>query len=475
MCLAYLQIGIMQALAGFYAWMLVLNDYGFPPVVLIGNPGATAPTGKLGFFADQVMYCKYNGGQYVNAQGQVDPEGRDPSEVGPRRQYPLWDRGDGGYLESCSFAAKNFNGRKAAPEQRSFDYRDADTYNRRTDGQPLPTIESIYALHAQKYFEYVPWRGRMSEFWDSKWLAWDITRSEFKLAKGAKAGLLGYKNNEKAATFSFLGQPPGVWSVCLGNDGDLQGKETESDLVKLPKMDQLYKGNKMQDVGLPMACSGETKYRMWYKDATFCNGGYKFAEDGSTPVAKGAAGCSDLDDVTANIFWCKPTNGVASCRADCESATPAEIAAEAHLKAEDRTIKQCQNVASRMVQKNALMHSQAAYWVSIVVVQWADLLICKTRWLSIKQQGLRNSILNFGLFFETLLAAWLCYGGIFSVLGTQPIRFTHWMPGVPWSMMIFMYDETRKYLMRATSPEVVDAVTGAVKRQAGWIEKSTYY
>ena len=41
----------------------------------------------------------------------------------------------------------------------------------------------------------------MSEFWDSKWLAWDITRSEFKLAKGAKAGLLGYKNNEKAATF----------------------------------------------------------------------------------------------------------------------------------------------------------------------------------------------------------------------------------------------------------------------------------
>ena len=37
------------------------------------------------------------------------------------------------------------------------------------------------------------------------------------------------------------------------------------------------------------------------------------------------------------------------------------------------------------------------------------------------------------------------------------------------------YDETRKYLMRATSPEVVDSVTGAIKRQAGWIEKSTYY
>ena len=102
------------------------------------------------------------------------------------------------------------------------------------------------------------------------------------------------------------------------------------------------------------------------------------------------------------------------------------------------------------------MHSQAAYWVSIVVVQWADLLICKTRWLSrSSSRGWRNSVLNFGLFFETLLAAWLCYGGIFSVLGTQPIRFTHWMPGVPWSMMIFMYDETRKLPDEGDAPGVV--------------------
>merc|ERR1719311_1764997 len=108
MCLAYLQIGIMQALAGFYAWMLVLNDYGFPPVVLVGNPGATAPTGKLGFFADQVI-----AGDKDPWAGSVSVGAglrRDPSEVGPRRQYPLWDRGDAGYLESCSFAAKNFNG-----------------------------------------------------------------------------------------------------------------------------------------------------------------------------------------------------------------------------------------------------------------------------------------------------------------------------------------------------------------------------
>merc|ERR1719214_31629 len=470
MCLAYLQIGIMQALAGFYAWMLVLNDYGFPPVVLVGNP-----------------------------------EARDPSEVGPRRQYPLWDRGDAGYLESCSFAAKNFNGRRSVPgftrdsskedmwgselpERKigdghdptlHFDYTNADTYSRDTGGQPLPTIESIYAMHAQKYFEYVPWRGRMSEFWDSKWLAWDITRSEYKLAGGSKAGLLGYgnrldnsKENLVAATFPFLGQPPGVWSVCLGEKGALEGKEEDSGLVKLQKMDQLYDNNNVAHIDLPTnadfaGCTGVTRGGTAYNKGTFCNGGYKLDASGN-PVAKGEAGCSAFDGATANLFYCE-----GACDVTCPAVTPAQIAAGKGPNGGE--IKQCQNVASRMVQKNALMHSQAAYWVSIVVVQWADLLICKTRWLSIKQQGLRNSVLNFGLFFETLLAAWLCYGGVFSVLGTQPIRFTHWMPGVPWSMMIFMYDETRKYMMRATSPEVVDTVTGAIKRQAGWIEKSTYY
>ena len=103
-------------------------------------------------------------------------------------------------------------------------------------------------------------------------------------------------------------------------------------------------------------------------------------------------------------------------------------------------------------------------------------MACKTRWLSIRAQGLRNSTLNFGLFFETLLAAWLCYCPLIATgLGTRPLRFTHWMPGIPWSILIFVYDECRKYLMRATSPEMVDPETKRVKRLAGWIELNTYY
>jgi len=50
-----------------------------------------------------------------------------------------------------------------------------------------------------------------------------------------------------------------------------------------------------------------------------------------------------------------------------------------------------------------------AYFVAIVIVQWTDLLICKTRRVSLFQQGMDNKMLNFGLIFETLLAAFLSY------------------------------------------------------------------
>jgi sodium/potassium-transporting ATPase subunit alpha len=42
--------------------------------------------------------------------------------------------------------------------------------------------------------------------------------------------------------------------------------------------------------------------------------------------------------------------------------------------------------------EKALNRAQTAYFISIVVVQWADLLICKTRILSLFQQGLKNKV-----------------------------------------------------------------------------------
>ncbi len=103
-----------------------------------------------------------------------------------------------------------------------------------------------------------------------------------------------------------------------------------------------------------------------------------------------------------------------------------------------------------------------AFFVSIVIVQWADLIICKTRRNSVFQQGMKNYMLNFGLFFETALAAFLSYTpGMDKGLRMYPLKINWWIPAIPFSVLIFIYDEVRKFILR--------------RSPGGWVEKETYY
>merc|ERR1712055_811281 len=103
-----------------------------------------------------------------------------------------------------------------------------------------------------------------------------------------------------------------------------------------------------------------------------------------------------------------------------------------------------------------------AFFVSIVVVQWADLIICKTRKLSVFQQGMGNMFMNFGLVFETVLACFLSYcPGMDKGLRMYPLKFFWWLPALPFSLPIWCYDESRKFLLR--------------QNPGGWIEHETYY
>merc|ERR1712015_369963 len=103
-----------------------------------------------------------------------------------------------------------------------------------------------------------------------------------------------------------------------------------------------------------------------------------------------------------------------------------------------------------------------AFFVSIVIVQWADLIICKTRKNSVFQQGMKNHFMNFGICFETLLAIVLSYTpGMDKGLRMYPLKINWWLPAMPFSLLIFCYDETRKFLLR--------------RNPGGWIESETYY
>jgi len=103
-----------------------------------------------------------------------------------------------------------------------------------------------------------------------------------------------------------------------------------------------------------------------------------------------------------------------------------------------------------------------AFFVSIVVVQWADLIICKTRRNSIVHQGMKNWVLNFGILFETTLAAFLSYTpGMDKGLRMYPLKVYWWFPAIPFSLLIFVYDECRRFILR--------------RNPGGWVEHETYY
>jgi sodium/potassium-transporting ATPase subunit alpha len=103
-----------------------------------------------------------------------------------------------------------------------------------------------------------------------------------------------------------------------------------------------------------------------------------------------------------------------------------------------------------------------AFFVSIVIVQWADIIICKTRRNSIVHQGMKNHVLNFGLVFETALAAFLSYTpGMDKMLRMYPLKINWWIPAIPFSLLIFVYDEIRRFILR--------------RNPGGWVEYETYY
>uniref|UniRef100_A0A0N5BKX4 Sodium/potassium-transporting ATPase subunit alpha n=1 Tax=Strongyloides papillosus TaxID=174720 RepID=A0A0N5BKX4_STREA len=104
----------------------------------------------------------------------------------------------------------------------------------------------------------------------------------------------------------------------------------------------------------------------------------------------------------------------------------------------------------------------AAFFYAIVVVQWADLLISKTRTNSMYTHGIKNHILNSGLFFTVLLTIFLMYTpGVTTVFAFNGINLKWALVPLPFAWAIFIYDETRKYLIR--------------KYPTGFLYKETYY
>lgn len=133
-------------------------------------------------------------------------------------------------------------------------------------------------------------------------------------------------------------------------------------------------------------------------------------------------------------------------------------------------------------------YCQSCFFAAIIVTQVADGIICKTRRNTIFRQvvkfdffitrvfcvaifftyffsplqGMTNWVLNAGLLFAVALGCTLLYTpGLYEYLLMPPIQGIHWLPGVPYALLIIVFDEIRRLILR--------------HRPGGWVEREFYY
>ncbi|KAM8926977.1 potassium-transporting ATPase alpha chain 2 [Pelodytes ibericus] len=104
-----------------------------------------------------------------------------------------------------------------------------------------------------------------------------------------------------------------------------------------------------------------------------------------------------------------------------------------------------------------------AFFISVVMLQVADLLIRKTRRNSLFQQGIfNNKYLLFGLASQILIGAFLSYcPGMPYALKFTPLRVQYWFVSIAFFFLTFIFDEIRKLFIR--------------RYPGSWWDKNMYY
>ncbi|OQR94535.1 sodium/potassium-transporting ATPase subunit alpha [Achlya hypogyna] len=435
---AYMNIGMIEAFAGHVVYFVVLNDYGYPANQLPG-------LGQSDSFGKQVLWCKLDKGEFCTPGGYYDDNGvkrslgKSADPVCGKDYNPtipvggsiydaqvFWRPALDGKVVDCVFPYANFQG--GGDEPNGFDRFNPETYGTYTNSLPVVTVQAMQAAYDKNYRPYYPYAARRSSFFKYQFFSWNPNNDEVDgLGTNVETGFL------------FNYQPIGVWSV------DSTDTQSGSVLTSARPREAFNGAN----VDLTDTTGKLTSQQVTLSDGTMYKSawaGWKIKNADGTDVCTGEA-C--LLDYRAGFTLNDPTN----------TTQPTKL-----------------NVMSRRLCMLALLQAQTAYFVGVVVMQWANVLNCKTRFLSIRSQGMRNSVLLFGLGFEFFLCAATCYSSFFQMIfGTASIRLSHWFPAMPMAMFLFTFDEMRKYLLRSTSVVYVDKATGKSHRIPGWVERNSYY
>ncbi|CAD8072686.1 unnamed protein product [Paramecium sonneborni] len=97
----------------------------------------------------------------------------------------------------------------------------------------------------------------------------------------------------------------------------------------------------------------------------------------------------------------------------------------------------------------ALKYAQTSYFVAVVLVQWSNVFSCKQRKMSMIYSPI-NRVMFYGVLTETIIFLCIVYiPGVNTWFGARPVDILNLgMPGLPYSMCLFCWEETRKYFIR---------------------------
>ncbi|KAL4489842.1 hypothetical protein ABPG72_022482 [Tetrahymena utriculariae] len=85
------------------------------------------------------------------------------------------------------------------------------------------------------------------------------------------------------------------------------------------------------------------------------------------------------------------------------------------------------------------------YFLPVVTNQWSNVFACKSRKMSFTTSSINSVILQGIVFVTSLLIFFLYAPGVQDVFGSRPYQFMMFCYGLPFSISLLIWDETRKY------------------------------
>ncbi len=107
------------------------------------------------------------------------------------------------------------------------------------------------------------------------------------------------------------------------------------------------------------------------------------------------------------------------------------------------------------------LRAVTGFFVSIIIAQIADVLICRTRRESIFKIGFgKNKLILLGILTEILLVGFIVYTSIGNkFFGTAPLTLLELSISIPFALLIFFGDELRKKFVRKNNKFVLNYLT----------------